>query len=208
MLYEFTDEEGIVHSYKLRTRPKPIIKKREFRQGDKAPDFIVNSTDVLWATAPIVGGRWLHSRELTRQPLIVAFFCTGWGAYKTPILEKLRSLHHIAQQTGAKLLVLTQTPSQELKAVAENLDIDFNISYDKNNRIAQSFGAYDALYPVWDRVGGINEDVVTPGIFVISAQGKFLYAKLDKDFEMEWDETSLKAALPTISSEIFLLKSA
>lgn len=208
MLYEIIDEEGIVHSFKLRTSPKPIIKKREFRQGDKAPAFTIYPGDVLWATDPLGTGRWLHSQELTCRPLVIAFFSTGWGAHTLPMLKKLNALNQITKQAGATLLVLTQTPTEELKALTLRHDITFTIAFDKNNRIAQSFGAYQADYPVWDRVSGINEDVVTPGIFVINSQDKFLYAHLDKDFEMDWNERELFDALNPISSESLLVKFA
>lgn len=208
MLYEIIDEEGIVHSYKLHSRPKPIIKKREFRLGDKAPGFTINPGNVLWATEPLGTGRWLSSLELTRRPLIISFFCAGWGAYTAPMLQKLNDLHRSAEAAGATLLVLTQTPTDQLTSLAAAHDIAFTLAYDKNNRLAQLFGAYQTGYPVWDRIAGINEDVITPGIFVINSQEKFLYAHLDKDFEMEWNDQQLNEVLPERYSESRLVKFA
>jgi peroxiredoxin len=202
MLYEITDEEGIVHSYKLRTRPIPIIKKREFRRGDKAPRFVLQPGDVRWAEEPLATGRWLHSQELLRKPLIISFFCEGWGSYGTRMLDQLQALNSYAQPAGAQLLVLTQTPASELDRLADTYNITYNLGFDKGNRIACLLGAYDAAYPAWDRIAGINEDVLTPGIFVIDSQEKFLHAQLDKDFEMAWNEDTLARALPNLAQSV------
>ena len=195
MLYEFIDEEGIVHSYKLRTRPKPIIKKREFRVGDRAPEFVLNPGDVRWTDKPAISGRWIHTHELTQRPLVIAFFCAAWGTYGDCILPQLRKLHQQATKAGARFLVLTQTPTLELEALADRLDLDFDLGYDKNNRIARLLGAYDPNYPAWDRVAGINEDVFSPGLFVITPKGKFAHAQVDKDFEMNGEELALPELL-------------
>lgn len=195
MLYEFINEEGIVHSYKLRSRPKPIIKKREFRAGDRAPEFVLNPGDVRWADKPAGTGRWIHTYELTQRPLVIAFFCAAWGTYGDRILPQLRKIHQQATEAGARFLVLTQTPTNELEAMADRLDLDFDLGYDKNNRIARLLGAYDPNYPIWDRVAGINEDVFSPGLFVLNPQGKFAFAQLDKDFEMHWEDIALSELL-------------
>jgi peroxiredoxin len=198
MLYEIIDEEGNVHSYKLRTRPNPVIKKREFRTGDKAPEFVLNPGDILWADKPVYSGRWIHSRELVKRPLVIAFYCEAWGANAEGYAARLRQLHQQAMEAGAEFLALTQTPSSELKALAGKHNFDFNLGYDRNNRISQQFGTYDPNYPVWDRVAGINEDVFSPGLFVISPQEKFILTQLDKDFELDWNNFSLDAALVPI----------
>jgi peroxiredoxin len=131
--------------------------------------------------------------------LVVAFYNEGWGKYAVKILPKLKKLHEDTQKTGGTLLVLTQQPVDQLKALAKQKEISFTIGYDPENTVAKNFGAYDPLYPVWDRVAGISEDVVTPGIFVINRNETFAYAKLDKNFEMEWNEAILAVALSILS---------
>lgn len=201
MLYEITDEEGIVHSYKLRTPPKPIIRKRGFRKGDKAPEFAVNSADIVWTDKPVSTGRLIHTRELITRSLVIAFYCEAWGAYGSEVIQQLRALHHKTTLAGANFLVLTQTKPHEIPAMADRLDLDFNMGYDKNNRIARHLGVYDPRYPVWDRIAGINEDVFSPGLFVIGSDGKFISAQVDRDFELHWDDSLLNEALASLYEE-------
>lgn len=201
MLYEITDEEGIVHSYKLRTTPKPIIKKRGFRSGDKAPEFSMNSADIIWIDKPVSTGQFIHNRELTSRSLVITFYCEAWGVYGSKAIQQLSVLHQKATQAGANFLVLTQTKPHEIPAIAERFDLDFNIGYDKNNRIASHFGVYDPKYPVWDRIAGINEDVFSPGLFVIGSDGKFISAQVDRNFELQWNDSLFNEALASSYKE-------
>lgn len=199
MLYEIIDEEGIINSFTLLARPKPIIKKREFRQGDKAPCFAFESANMLWNQdiRPVNATRIL-SCELLRRPLVVAFYNEGWGAYATELLPLLEKLNVATQRTGGTLLVLTQKPVDQLQELVKQKDISFSIGYDPENTIARNFGLYDPNYPVWDRIAGISEDVVTPGIFVINRNETFAYASKDIDFEMNWDEAGLAVVLSNL----------
>jgi peroxiredoxin len=201
MLYEITDEEGTVHSYKLRTPPKPIIKKRGLRSGDKAPEFSIPSADVVWADKPFSTGRSLHTRELISRSLVIAFYCEAWGAYGSAVIQQLRILHRKAAEAGANFLVLTQTKPQEIPAMAERFDLDFNIGYDKDNRIAHHLGVYDPRYPVWDRIAGINEDVFCPGLFVIGSDGKFISAQMDRDFKLYGSDSLVSESLDSPDKE-------
>lgn len=209
MLYEFIDEEGVVNSYTLLSRPKPIIKKREFRQGDKAPCFAFESANVLWMQdfRPTRQTRLL-SCELLHRPLVIAFYNSGWGEYASKLLPKLEALSLATQKAGGTLLVFTQQPIDQLQEFVDSNNISFSIGYDPGNTIARSFGAYDPNYPVWDRIAGISEDVVTPGLFVVNRNETFAYAKLDKDFEMDWNEAASTEALTNLNQKVEISKYA
>ncbi|TDB68238.1 redoxin domain-containing protein [Arundinibacter roseus] len=196
MLYEIIDEEGIVHSISLRPRPATRSKSHVFSVGQKAPRFALYPQNMVCPTGKSKPAGWIQSSELLKRPLVLAFFCEGWGeTYTAKMIEKFSEMNASVEKTGAEFLVLTQQNPSALAKWTSKLNIQFTMAYDENNRIARLFGAYDAQNPVWDRVPGINGDVTTPAVFIINSQETFSFAALDRDFEFSWDDAAFQEAL-------------
>jgi len=157
--------------------------------GDAAPELSIPAAQVLQA-AGLPDVLQSHSR-----PLVVAFLSFHWNSYATQRLQALRELYADIQVMGGNLLVISDEDSTFFNLLADKQPVPFPVVWDRQHKIAAQFGVYAATDPIWDRISGVNEDVPTPGIFVLAPDGKIVFDEVDLYFENQLPVRNLLTAV-------------
>lgn len=159
------------------------------RTGNAAPELHVPATQIIQAAG---FPQDLHNRT---RPLVVAFLSFHWHSYAATRLQELRGLYGDIQVMGGDLLVISDEDSSFFNLLAGQQPVPFPVAWDRQHKIAGQFGVYAATDPIWDRISGVNEDVPTPGIFVLSPDGKIVFDEVDLYFEKQLPVRDLLTAV-------------
>ncbi|HEU4554012.1 MAG TPA: redoxin domain-containing protein [Chitinophaga sp.] len=149
------------------------------RTGNAAPELHVPPTQLIQAAGL---PQDLHNRT---RPLVVAFLSFHWHSYAAARLQELRELYADIQVMGGDLLVISDEDTTFFNLLAGKQPVPFPVVWDRQHKMAGQFGVYAATDPIWDRISGVNEDVPTPGIFVLSPGGKIVFDEVDLYFEKQ-----------------------
>jgi peroxiredoxin len=158
---------------KERTPIKPLT------AGEYLPSFHIHKKNII-ARADFlrtVNGS-LPIQQLLDRPLVIAFHSIHWNDYGNRRLQELLDIYADIRVMGGNLLVITA----EEKAT-EQFQLPFATIFDQHNHIAKKAGIYSSTDPIWDRVAGIEADVATPAVFVLTPSLKVAYATVDNWFD-------------------------
>ncbi|WP_217606151.1 redoxin domain-containing protein [Chitinophaga sp. GbtcB8] len=159
--------------------------------GDVTPDFSLPAAQVINAAGLPED---IHGRS---RPLVVAFISFHWNGYAEKRLQELRDLYADIQVMGGDLLVLSDEDNTFFNILANKQPVPFPVVWDRQHKIASQFGIYSTTDPIWDRISGVNEDVPTPGIFVLNPNGKIVFDSIDLYFEKNIPVRDLLSAVYT-----------
>ncbi|MFN8354386.1 MAG: redoxin domain-containing protein [Spirosomataceae bacterium] len=169
---------------------KPI----PLRRGDTLPSLTFEAIQSIWQHLPaqLTPQLPISARQLvTKQPLVLTFLSSGWNQYGLNHLQALRAAYPEILALGGNLLAIVQGTYQQTIGLINDFDVSYNLVADDSNLIAQQLGLYAPLYPVWERVSGVSEDVPLPAVYVIAPNGKIIYDSVDTDFSTPFSITEM-----------------
>jgi peroxiredoxin len=184
MTLELVNEWGEISSVVVKDR-RPIERVQPLLTNDKAPLFAIANASGYWTSPVTPADKHQHTQtlsELLRSgPVVVGFYCPCWGRYAGPFMESLTQLAGQVQQAGGQLVVFSNEHPRYLPKQA--LEAPMILVYDVEKTVAQQFGVYSELDPIWDRVSGISEEVYIPALYVVDQTGRIRHHFLDENFE-------------------------
>ncbi|MBC8109987.1 MAG: redoxin domain-containing protein [Verrucomicrobia bacterium] len=203
MLYEFENEIGELTTTVIADYTFLPSKARRIQipgLGDTAPNFVVNQAEALFQhldtdeIQPIS----LHSL-LAERPLVLSFFDPEWSAsYAELSLAVLERAYSKIRALGGELVVLTPVPVLSLGNLIRKADVSFPIFQDTGKVIAAKYGIYSLRYPAYQRISGIEKDVLLPATFVISQNKKIIHFTVDEKFDNPFITRELLTAVYSV----------
>jgi hypothetical protein len=91
--------------------------------------------------------------------------------------------------------VVTTDEKKYFDEATAALQLPFATIWDQHNQIAGKAGLYSATDPIWDRISGVNEDVPTPGVYVLTPSLKIVYSAVDLWLEKSLEKRDLLSAV-------------
>ncbi|MCF6402699.1 redoxin domain-containing protein [Chitinophaga filiformis] len=182
--------ENVKKAYKTRTPISPL------HAGDTLPAFHINKKNII-ATSDIlksVQGPQSITQVIDR-PLVLAFHSIHWNGYGNRLLKELKDIYADIRVMGGQLLLVTTDEKQHFDEATSALQLPFASIWDQHNLIAGKAGLYSATDPIWDRISGVNEDVPTPGIYVLTPSLKIVYSAVDLWLEKSLERRDLLSAV-------------
>ncbi|MGZ3945550.1 MAG: redoxin domain-containing protein [Mucilaginibacter sp.] len=171
-------EPEVEFTFNARHALKPI------KKGDTAPDFIFEKDNTRWQQ--FYNGVETHGpvllNKLLNKTLVLAFYSSSWQDHGFNLLEQLNTIHGEIKENDANLLVISAEKERKLEKIAWDNSLSMNFYIDNTNDIAERFGIYSELDPVWNRFSGIDTNVPLLATYVIAAYGRVLYDHIEWDF--------------------------
>jgi peroxiredoxin len=170
--------------------------------GQTLPSFHIHKKNIIAAsdTLKSVNGS-LPVTQVLDRPLVLAFHSIHWNDYGNKRLQELKDIYADIRVMGGQLLVVTTEEKKYFDAATADLQLPFATIWDQHNHIARKAGIYAASDPIWNRISGINEDVPTPAIYVLTPSLKIIYGTVDKWLENPLSERELLSAVYDASQE-------
>jgi peroxiredoxin len=140
---------------------------------------------------------------LEKGPLIVTFYRGGWCPYCNLQLHSYQQ--HLAEfrNKGANLVAITPEKPDLTLLMGENKKLEFEILTDKGNSFAKKlglvFGVSGDLKTIYKQFGvdleksqgNLDWQLPVPATYVVSKEGKIIYAFLDVDYTKRADPKEL-----------------
>jgi peroxiredoxin len=170
--------------------------------GQTLSSFHIHKKNIIAAsdTLKSVNGS-LPVTQVLDRPLVLAFHSIHWNDYGNKRLQELKDIYADIRVMGGQLLVVTTEEKKYFDAATADLQLPFATIWDQHNHIARKAGIYAASDPIWNRISGINEDVPTPAIYVLTPSLKIIYGTVDKWLENPLSERELLSAVYDASQE-------
>jgi len=182
--------EYVKKPYQLRV---PIA---HLNTGDTLASFhiirknIISTSDILKS----VNGSQPVSQLLDR-PLVVVIHSIHWNRYGRKLLEDLTDIYADIRVMGGQLLLVSAEEKKYFDEATSDLQLPFASVWDQHNHIARKAGVYSPSDPIWDRISGVNEDVPTPAIYVLTPSLKITYSSVDLYLERSLDKRDVLSAV-------------
>ena len=174
------------------------IESRILPVGAIAPEFTLNDAS----------GRPVRSADLLNLgPLVLKFFRGRWCPYCTTELEAWRELHSRLREAGALLAAISPQTARQSDFMIGQHGLPFPVLTDAGCRLAEKFGLaytipeYHRAYyrSILVNVPFINGDeswrLVLPATYILSRDGKVLYAEAHADFRVRPEPEEALAAI-------------
>ena len=178
--YEFSIADFVPYKEKSLGETTPLLK------GDQAPYFTIEKGSGVWQDifskfnkAEIVS----LDELISDKQLVISFYSNQWGEYGKLHLEVLERAHAKIQGLGGNLIVICPDHLHEIQNLIEKFDFSFSIINDTDNQIASQFGIYSDIYPLWQRISGIEYNTSLPSTFVISQDYSIAYNFTNENFD-------------------------
>ncbi|CAL1521523.1 redoxin domain-containing protein [Chitinophaga sp. MM2321] len=178
--------------------PSPVRNRERINPlatGHFFPEFFVEEECIINGAAllgHVKQGISLH--RLTAQPLVVAFYSVNWNGYGDRLLEQLYDSHAAIEAAGARLLVLSSEKKKHFTAFNPH-PLPFDVAWDAQHLIARKAGIYKETDPLWGRVSGVNADVPTPAVFLVTPSLEITYSFTDQFMQQAFSPEALLAAI-------------
>jgi peroxiredoxin len=166
----------------LRTAIQPLA------SGDVLPSFHIHKKNIL-TTGDLLRSLngSLPVTQIADRPLVIVFYSAHWNQYGQRLLQDLSDLHADVRIMGGQLLLVSSEANIQ--------PLPFASVYDQYQHIATKAGVYSSTDPIWDRVSGIEADVATPAIYVVTPDLKITYSQVDLWFERGVQRRELLSAV-------------
>ena len=174
------------------------LTEKALQVGQKMPDFTLNDSN----------GKSVHLKTLLKSgPVVLTFYRGSWCPYCNAQLSSYQA--HLAdfKAKGAQLVAVTPEKPDLITLMKEGKKLEFEILNDKDNKLAKKlglvFGLPDDLKKVYQQFGVNLEKsqgnpewkLPIPATYIVSKEGKVIYAFLDVDYTHRADPNDLLAAL-------------
>ncbi|WP_066632294.1 peroxiredoxin family protein [Labilibacter marinus] len=163
-----------------------VSAQKELAIGSKAPTFEATSNT----------GHKINLTELNKNKQLVLLFYRGqWCPHCNRQLNELQDSLKMIEDLGATVLAITPEKQEEIKKTLEKTNAAFNIIYDKDHKIMDSYQVTFALskannikYKAWgidiNKASG-NDDLALPipATYIIGKDGKIKGSFYDEDYK-------------------------
>jgi peroxiredoxin len=174
------------------------IEDRILPVGSQAPEFALKDSS----------GKVVRSRDLLAiGPLIIKFFRGRWCPYCVTELETWRDLYGQLREHGALMIAIGPQIERQSDFMANQHGLPFPVLSDPGNVVAEKFGLVytipeyhrDYYLSILVNIPFVNGDkswrLPLPASYVISKDGKVIYAEAHADFRVRPEpEDALGAA--------------
>jgi peroxiredoxin len=187
--------EYVKKPYKDRTPISPL------HAGAVLPSFQINKKNII-ATSDIlksVNGSQPVTQLLDR-PLVLVFHSIHWNGYGDKLLNDLKDIYADIRVMGGQLLLVTSEEKQYFDEATAALQLPFASIWDQQFQIARKAGIYSPSDPIWDRLSGVNEDVPTPAIYVLTPSLKIAYSSVDLYMEKTLEKRDILTSVYNVSN--------
>ena len=178
------------------------IEERILPVGAIAPEFVL----------PDFSGKLVRSTDLLALgPLVVNFFRGRWCPYCVTELEAWRDLYPALRERGALVVGISPQTQRQSDFTAGQHTIPFPLLTDAGCAVAEKFGlvftlpAYMQKYyrSILINIPFVNGDqtwkLPMPATYVLSPDGKVLYAEANADFRVRPEPEEVLRALPAFA---------
>ena len=178
------------------------IEERILPVGAAAPVFAL----------PDFSGRIVRSADLLALgPLVVNFFRGRWCPYCVTELEAWRDLYSALRERGALVVGISPQTQRQSDFTAGQHDIPFPLLTDAGCGVAERFGLVWTAPPYLQKyyrgillnIPFVNGDeswrLPLPATYVISPEGKVLYAEAHADFRVRPEPEEALRSLPAFA---------
>jgi peroxiredoxin len=178
------------------------IEERILPVGATAPEFVL----------PDFSGKLVRSTDLLALgPLVVNFFRGRWCPYCVTELEAWRDLYPALRERGALVVGISPQTQRQSDFTAGQHTIPFPLLTDAGCAVAEKFGvvftlpAYMQKYyrSILINIPFVNGDqtwkLPMPATYVLSPDGKVLYAEANADFRVRPEPEEVLRALPAFA---------
>ena len=175
------------------------IEQRILPVGAAAPEFAL----------PDFSGRMVRSPDLLALgPLVVNFFRGRWCPYCVTELETWRDLYPALRERGALVVGVSPQTQRQSDFTASQHEIPFPLLTDTGCAVAEKFGLVWTTPPYLQKyyrsillnIPFINGEeswkLPLPATYVISPEGKVLYAEAHADFRVRPEPEEVLRSLP------------
>lgn len=185
LLFEFQNEIGEVVSRRI----QPVIQKvnkdsHVLKPGDLAPDFRIQEWINPIDTLP---DHITLTQLIKDKPLVLSFLDPDWPFhYLHRFLSFWENISLDLQKLGINLLLLKNNSELYRPGTHDKIATSLNLAKDSGKEIASLYKIYTEGSPIWERVSGIDNDVVSPAFFVINSQRRITYTRQDEGFKLNF----------------------
>jgi peroxiredoxin len=170
------------------------LAERALKIGDYAPNFeLPDGDDMLWRSEDL-----LHS-----GPLVIVFYRGRWCAYCNAQLAALQEIHPQIAGAGASLVAISPQTQKHSYMTRDMHKLRFPVLSDAGNQVARKFGLVYRLSPemqamyesIMTKLPGYNGDqsweLPLAATYIVQADGKISYARVDTDWRHRPEPTDL-----------------
>ncbi|MGO3719872.1 MAG: peroxiredoxin-like family protein [Mesonia hippocampi] len=161
--------------------------------GDIAPNFTLNNALEKQVSL---------NDYLKKGPVILTWYRGGWCPYCNLTLHQLQEELPNFKANRANLLTLTPELPNQSMSTAEKHDLQFEVLSDVGNKIARDYGIVfkltDEVAAIYNKsfdLNGYNGDdsneLPLAATYIISQEGKIVYAFLDTDYRNRAEPSEL-----------------
>lgn len=202
-------ENGIISSHAHSLIAKSInelissgIVEQSLQIGDFVPNFVLPNA----FAQPIELYNLLASGAV-----VISFFRGHWCPYCSLELDALQQALPAIQTLGASLIAISPQTHKYTTFTVEKHEITYEVLSDRNNNIARQFGIVfqipEYLRPIFQELGHVlpkyngdeSFELPIPATYVISQEGKVVYAFVDPNYTKRLDPITIVSILRNIS---------
>jgi len=152
--------------FKKAGRPVPAV----LQKGRPLPDF--QATDE--------NGDPVRSTELHGTAAVILFVRGNWCPFCSSQVENLTVHYKDVIDLGARLILVTPTPLETTRRVAEFFEVEFDFWLDKDLAVTKQLGLLQESGVPEDHRKEYGNDTVWPTALVVDANGIIRYTALSK----------------------------
>jgi len=178
------------------------IQNNVIKVGAQLPDFTLLNQNNQQINA---------SEYYTKGPLVITFYRGFWCSYCNLDLANLKHYVPEIESLGASMLTISPEKSEYSKKIIAMQKLDFDILWDKNNRLAEKFGLKynlpldlkelyrDSFHINLKQYHGDDEWALPmPARFLVDIGGIIRYAEFSADYTKRPDPDDLIAVLKSL----------
>lgn len=176
--FAFAQSQQALHSILGNGTKQDTFNYLPLLSGDKFPEFELPKSAIITKQSDLENPFSLTAvSEFVRgsKPWVIAFLSI---TDKIERLEELESFQADIQVMGGSLIVLTNGHVQDFTRRIRNLQT-INIYHDQDSLIAEKFGLFDTVNPLYDWISGIEHNIPLPAYYVISPDKEIVFHHVD-----------------------------
>ncbi|BAY10653.1 peroxiredoxin-like family protein [Calothrix sp. NIES-2098] len=175
---------------------------RSLKVGDFIPNFML----------PNACGETIEVEKfLVNGPVVISFFRGSWCPFCNSELAALQQALPAIKTLGASLIAISPQTNHHTSLTVEKHELTYEVLSDRNNKIARQFGIVfqipEYLRPVLAQKGHVlpryngdeSFELPIPATFIVSQDGKVIYAFVDPDYTKRLDPIEIITVLRNLS---------
>ncbi|MDZ8056451.1 MAG: peroxiredoxin-like family protein [Aulosira sp. ZfuVER01] len=178
------------------------IVNQSLKLGDLIPNF----------TLPNAYGETIEIEKLlVNGPVVISFFRGSWCAFCNSELAALQQALPAIRTLGASLIAISPQTNHHTGLTVEKHELTYEVLSDRSNHIAREFGIVfqipEYLRPILKEKGYMlpryngdeSFELPIPATFIVSQDGKVIYAFVDPDYTKRLDTIEIISILRNVT---------